>query len=232
MNKALLFVLASVATTVFAGVYDSTPQGKTEVRRHANSFFFDAFIGGTFLNYETESDNLNPYDFKDEFEGAGPAIGIKLGGMFFELISPHATLDISFAKGDRKRTDSQYFSQYDTYEWHDYEWHESVYRIFLGGGVTVFPFRNPESAMHGFYAGASLGIFAVEGSSDLLQNGSDINNEGFSVKLDLGNVWSVSDRWSIGIGYAAALDAPIVYGEDESSRLFTSLWLGAKFTRK
>ena len=70
----------------------------------------------------------------------------------------------------------------------------------FGLGLSIYPFRNPESMLNGLYIGASGGVEAFD--SHLDDSFSIISNGGVYTRFELGKDWWVSDTWSLGVGIA------------------------------
>ena len=70
----------------------------------------------------------------------------------------------------------------------------------FGLGLSVYPFRNPESILNGLYIGASGGFEGFD--SHLDDSFSLISNGGVYMRFELGKDWWVSDTWSLGVGIA------------------------------
>ena len=70
----------------------------------------------------------------------------------------------------------------------------------FGLGLSIYPFRNPESMLNGLYIGVSGGVEAFD--SHLDDSFSIISNGGVYTRFELGKDWWVSDTWSLGVGIA------------------------------
>lgn len=226
-RTALFILFACVMGFAGESVYSSKSHSTSTL--YYNGFFVDFTVGASFLKYDCDDGGFLFYKYKDTYDGVGPSFGVKLGGIISELIAPHATFDVALLYGERS---VRVRREHNVFGYQEDELNENLVRLFLGGGATFFPFRRPGHVMRGSYVGATLGFFVVDGSHRIPGITGDMDRHGFSWKFDLGKVWSVSERWNIGVGTAFYFDVPIVNGEEDSSEMFASLWLGAKFTRK
>lgn len=184
--------------------------------RGNKSFYFDATVGGAYSSFLTKSESM---DFKGEIEtdrdyyyGFGPAVDLK-AGFRFGWIVPFADLQLMHSGG--------------TLESSGHKYDESANRLMLGAGVNFFPFKNPESAMHGAYVGISLGIMAVYVDCPKeLKSDVGLDEQGLSASLELGKLWKLNETWSVGVSGIATVDGPIRFGEDSPKNYFYTMWLG------
>lgn len=185
------------------------------------SFYFDGTVGGAYSTFLTKFGSL---DYKGElvkkrthYHGFGPAIDLKAGFDFGGIV-PFVDLQLMHSWG----TLEAYGSKRD----------ESANRFMLGAGANFFPFKNPESVMHGAYVGISLGLMAVfvdhpnEFNSD-----TGLNEQGFSASLQLGKLWKLNQEWSVGVSGIATVDGPISFGEDTPDNSFYTVWLGVTIAK-
>ena len=83
----------------------------------------------------------------------------------------------------------------------------------FGLGLSIYPFRNPQSFLNGFYIGASGGVEAVDAHLD--DSFSLISNGGIFTRFELGKDWWISETWSLGVGFAYVSVAIFENGSDK-----------------
>lgn len=185
------------------------------------SFYFDGTVGGAYSSFLTKYESM---DYKGEIEkkrnhyyGFGPAIDLRAGFNFGGIV-PFVDLQLMHSGGTLESSGLKY--------------DESANRLMLGAGANFFPFKNPESAMHGAYVGVSLGVMAVfvdHPNSFISDMG--LNEQGFSASLQLGKLWKLNKEWSVGVSGIATVDGPIRFGEDTPDNSFYTVWLGVTVAR-
>ena len=185
------------------------------------SVYFDATVGGAYSSFLTKYESLNYagdlVKKRIHYHGFAPAVdfkaGVDVGG-----IVPYLDLQLMYLSG--------------TLESFGYKFDETGNRIMLGLGANFFPFKNPESAMHGAYVGVSLGVMAVfvdHPNSFISDMG--LNEQGFSASLQLGKLWKLNKEWSVGVSGIATVDGPIRFGEDTPDNSFYTVWLGVTIAK-
>ena len=185
------------------------------------SFYFDGTVGGAYSSFLTKYESM---DYKGEIEkkrnhyyGFGPAIDLRAGFNFGGIV-PFVDLQLMHSGGTLESSGLKY--------------DESANRLMLGAGVNFFPFKNPESAMHGAFVGISMGFMAVfvdypkELTSDV-----GLEEQGFSASLELGKLWKLNETWSVGVSGIATVDGPIRFGEDPPKNYFYTVWLGVTIAK-
>lgn len=206
----LVKILAlSLVLSAFAHAKDDAP------------LYFDATLGGAYSTFLTKFESLN---YKGElvkerihYYGFGPALDLKLGVDFGGIV-PFVDLQLMHSWG--------------TLESYGYELDESANRLMVGLGANIFPFKNPESAMHGAYVGVSLGIMAVfVDHPNAFISDLGLNEQGFSASLQLGKLWKLNKEWSVGVSGIATVDGPIRFGEGTPDNYFYTVWLGVTIAK-
>lgn len=185
------------------------------------SVYFDATVGGAYSSFLTKFGSM---DYKGDivmervhYYGFGPAIDLK-AGINIGVVVPFVDLQLMYSGG--------------TLESYGFKYDESANRIMLGAGANFFPFKNPESAMHGAYVGLSVGIMAVfVDRPKKLVSKLGLEEQGFSASLDLGKLWKLNEEWSVGVSGMATVDGPIRFGEDPPDSYFYTLWLGVTIAK-
>lgn len=72
-------------------------------------------------------------------------------------------------------------------------------RTYVGFGASIYPFRNPNSALNGFFVGGSVGYELGVVFGDEISSGPNQDVDlGFTVEI--GKEWWVNDYLSLGIG--------------------------------
>ena len=105
-----------------------------------------------------------------------------------------------------------------------------VHRIGGALGASVFPFRDPRSALHDFYAGANFG-FVDNFSFDEI-SGAIGEASGIYLKVEAGKLWPVSERWNIGVNVSAGVDGYFTLGESGDGSSGVVIGLGVSLARK
>lgn len=198
-----------------------------------SGLYFDATVGAAYssflskhdVEYELNGEKIQTDATRTLYHGFGPAVDVKVGGAG-EIFALYFDLQLMYSSGSLEKSKSTLTRR------EHFEWDESSRRLMLGMGFTAFPFRNPESLMHGSFAGLSLGVMSV--SVDVSKNAvsSGIEEQGFSVSIELGKLWTLSDRWSVGVACVGTADGPIRFGEDVPDYYFYTAWLGVKVVRR
>lgn len=208
-----------------------------------NGFYMDftlAFIISHFESKETE------YDYRTEehdFSGFGPAFNFKIGGIIKSLVAAHATIDLALGNGTHEyREHGMIFQDKDA----------TQFRFFIGAGATVYPFRDPESPMNGFFVGASVGYeFSVISFEEyVVRNeygyyddyGEATGDIGVGLKFEIGKLWNISERWNIGVAGLFNYDLSLLeesaneydydYDDEDYSVSSYSFWIGVRLVRK
>ena len=189
--------------------------------RGNTSLYFDATVGGAYSSFLTKFGHM---DYKGDivmervhYYGFGPAIDLRTGLNIDGLVL-FVDLQLMYSGG--------------TLESYGFKYDESANRIMLGAGANFFPFKNPESAMHGAYVGLSVGIMAVfVDRPKKLVSKLGLEEQGFSASLDLGKLWKLNEEWNVGVSGMATVDGPIRFGEDPPGSNFYTLWLGVTIAK-
>lgn len=210
--RLLLFIILSLVWQVYADVL-STENGLPKKHRRTGADFiypyFDFSIGGLFMssNHEKESRYNYYYDREKDvmvydenlhidlssFDGFGLDFDFKAGVALFRgfwpvTLIPFVDVAIFHVRGTEEY---KYYSL-------DKEWIRRDYDItplmFLLG-VMVYPFKSEDSPLHGLFVGVAVG------SSDRNDNpleGVEYGRQETILKLELGNVWPVSEHYFVG----------------------------------
>ncbi len=188
--------------------------------RGNTSLYFDATVGGAYSSFLTKFGHM---DYKGDIEmervhyyGFGPAVDLKTG-VNIDGIVPFVDLQLMHSGGTLESLGAKY--------------DESANRLMLGAGVNFFPFKNPESAMHGAYVGLSVGMMAVFIDHPKRVSKLGLEEQGFSACLDLGKLWKLNEGWNVGVSGMATVDGPIRFGEDPPSSYFYTVWLGVTIAK-
>jgi len=188
--------------------------------RENTSLYFDATVGGAYSSFLTKFGHM---DYKGDvvtervhYYGFGPAIDLK-AGINIGMVVPFVDLQLMHSGG--------------TLESLGFKYDASANRLMLGAGVNFFPFKNPESAMHGAYVGLSVGMMAVFVDHPKHISKLGLEEQGFSASLNLGKLWKLNEEWNVGVSGMATVDGPIRFGEDPPSSNFYTLWLGVTIAK-
>lgn len=198
-----------------------------------SGLYFDATVGAAYssflskqdIEHELNGEKIQVDATRTHYYGFGPAVDLKVGGAG-EIFALYFDLQLMYSSGTLEMSKSTLTKR------DHFERDESSSRLMLGMGFTAFPFKNPESVMHGAFAGLSLGIMSV--SVDVSKNAvsSGIEEQGISVSIELGKLWTLNDRWSVGVACVGTADGPIRFGEDVPDYYFYTAWLGVKVVRR
>jgi hypothetical protein len=185
------------------------------------SFYFNGTVSGAYSSFLTKYEymdyKLETLKQRSHYYGFGPALDLKVGFNINGLV-PLLNLQLMHSSG----TIEAYNTKNDA----------SANRFMLGAGINYFPFKNPESAMHGAYVGLSLGIMGVfiDHPNYFISN-VGLDEQGFSASLELGKLWKLNEKWNVGVSGVATADSPIRFGEDTPDHSFYTLWLGVTVAR-
>ena len=213
-SKLIICVLLAVAAFAFAEGQKSSVYLDATVGAAYSSFLSKG--DGFYLQPDLEGHEIRIDEPRTRFYGYGPAVDVKVGGAgeFFAL---YFDMQLMYASGTLEQNEYGLVKRGYT------ETDESAKRFMLGMGFTAFPFKNPESLMHGSFVGLTLGIMAVS---------SDFDEQGVGVSLEFGKLWTLNKRWSVGVACIGTSDAPIRFGEDIPGYYFYTVWFGVKLVRR
>lgn len=258
MNQPVAYVApAPVAAYSQSPEQPVVPPKKKSRGLYNSGFFMDLSMGVAidFMEedfeqkvYDYDSDRSGKYSAKVAYDGVGPFFSSKFGGIIHGLFSIYSLFELSFSRGDMDYSSSYTYSD----ECFDCEMNNALgFRVMFGAGLGVYPVRDSSSAFNGIFFNAAVGVVGVVagGGSSCGFYYDDVDDEisasGMGLKIELGKVWQIADRWFAGV--SAAFNIDFVDEEEDydyydsyrSSRNFNtpdfsshSIWLGVKFLRK
>lgn len=225
----VLFLIACLVCVTMADT-DEPAQPRKRRRHRASDFvypYFEISIGGQYSksNYKTESVSHWYHDTdRDEmvydkdlyyniysFEGSGPRFESKVGALLFRRFAVFFDYGLAWSFGD---------SYYKYYSRDKEKFKESGGQLcpFYGFGAKVYPFVNVLSLLDGFFVGTSVSFSFTDNSWDKYD--MDYADDEVGYKFELGNVWSVSEHYFVGITLSTAIYWSDVgsdeeYGDDQ-----------------
>lgn len=228
LKNTFLFIFAILVSGIFAEDLTSSFVPR-EHRGFYNSVGFG--IGYNKISAKSTWEDLDNtrIDKKDiesfDFWGiTTPSFDFKFGTAIANLIAFHTTFNFAIYSGvmdyeevnyDReiaqnengnplydKQGDKVYAEDWRAYDSEGFSGDAVNLRTFVGFGTTIYPFRNPNSAMNGFFIGGSFGyvIYACFVTDDY--SAGNIASFGRSFIAEIGKEWWVSNHLSIGIGFS------------------------------
>lgn len=210
MRSVKVFMLLCVLISGLAFAQESSQA----TAKRPSRMYMAAELGVLYTHYGLSS---------EEFNGFGPGFGFKFGGSTrSQALAFFATASYAPVFGSLDGDDA------------------SGYRFILGGGTAFYPFDGGDSPMHGAFVGVSAAIVMLAADRDgqnvfnTLEAGSraDMESQGFSLAVELGKTWPVTEKWRLGFAVTAAMDLPVVYGEGEYENSVYSIGANLRFSRK
>lgn len=247
--KLLLFIILCLVWQVYADSL-STENSLPRKRRHSGADFvypyFDVSFGGVITNsnyrqkskynyyYDSEKGEMvydeNLYYDIVSFDGKGLDLDFKAGVVLYRGFLP-ITLATFLDFGLLKVRGRKDFKYYSTDEETHHKNETRYYPSFLVG-IVVYPVKLESSVFRGIFVSAAAGpCFHHPEYTTIDGNGSDGEP---IVKLELGNVWSVREHYSVGIvGKAVwSFDNDDSEHEGDSSISGKTFGLALKIVRK
>lgn len=172
---------------------------------YRNSFYMALELGFVY----TSLSGLKEVDYRHDelrgsFKGFGWNANYKMGILFKELATAHVLFGLFNASGtyklkERKESDWSKRSIEDVNNQH----------LTFGIGSTIYPFRDAEDSMNGFYLGADvaleIGFFDYEDDSDDYDSFFNKNAGFVRWQLEIGKDFNTSKRWKLGVGLSFAM---------------------------
>lgn len=194
---ASLFTCAALAQTAFATVYngdydedDYPPEPKTveisDYQLTHNSFFMEGNLGLGAVSTSGYT-HLSGQHEGTAFDGQGLYAGFNFGLNIKRWATPY--LGFNFTNGSGHVSFDRISDKIDNVDFFNFS-------VCLG--TLVFPFRNV-SGMEGIFAGFEIGWGGLEAEVENSKYDKFVNDANFNFKLELGNVWDLTPRWSIGV---------------------------------
>jgi len=245
MKKSMLAILLASfmsAQLAFASVYTEDSKS-TEVSTSANqpqayrnSFLIQGNAGFALQSYNYEYKALlrdHSETLHADYSGVGLILGLKLGLNVRSLFAVYGLLGLTETSGEWDLKSSGYSKTVDD--------ENTFYRIQLGIGGSVYPFRSFDNILHTLYFGVNIAYCILEHSDDDEYDGdygygydyAHVDKLGLMYRFEVGQVWPIgSGRWNIGYQVFADIDLVIdgdsVDGDDKEE--ITSWTIGVAFT--
>jgi len=187
-------------------------------------------------DYYSYSKKYGEYDYREmedqEFVGYSfPAMEFKFGFSAFNLIAFYTVFNLSASVGwvnYREYEEEHVYTQDDdgnrtyTNQW-KLEYYESEHakdmtegdcfllKTYVGFGTAIYPFRNKNSAMNGFFFGGSAGYALYTGTGE-----ESFVNLGLAYQAEIGKDWWIGKNFSIGTSLIYSHTTPVmdIYDSD------------------
>jgi hypothetical protein len=230
-NKLIAIVVLFLASLVFAQS-ESAPSEPTVAKpapREHRGFYNSVSFGAAYNWYNNSKEEHDHYndgygsDYRnrdvDYFEyngGTFPTYEFKFGVALANLIAFHSVFNLGFYAGtidygyknyrvfcDANEKCPAQVTKDNTKEMESSDGYN--FRTYVGFGSTVYPFRDKNSALNGFFVGGSVGyaffVTMINGGSRKVSF-----NSGTAFQMELGKDWWMNDHLSLGVslGYARA----------------------------
>lgn len=208
---ALLFVLA-VAPQVFARGYrsDATTQG-TEYR---SAFFMRATQGYSTFSIEEEYE----YDIGTESLDAYTVdLELDLGISIRRLFALYVGADFSSGSGSISYNTSKYTSDYDI----------TLIKFGMDLGVVLYPFRSVP-VLRGAMFGTGFGFGGTFANYVDYDENQPVDNFTLTWKFELGYLWNVGRKVSLGV--VSNVKVALLAGAGEDGESLTGTSVGIAFT--
>lgn len=171
-------------------------------------------------NNYSDDKGIETYDFAG---ATFPVLEFKFGTAIANLIAFHTTFNLAIYLGNMDYEDVEYKDRriaqdehgvplYDDHGNKIYkeDWqidHSEKYsgdaenlRTFIGFGTTIYPFRDTNSPMNGFFIGGSVGYVFYTCFTEDEHKG--VIGFGRSFTSEIGKDWWINDHMSIGVGFS------------------------------
>jgi hypothetical protein len=228
-SKLFEIIVLMVAGLVFAQS-ESAPSEPTVAKpapREHRGFYNSVSFGAAYNWYKNSKEEHDHYndgygsdyrnrdvDYFEYYGGTFPVFEFKFGTAFANLIAFHTVFNLGFFTGTMDYGYREYrvfcdadekcpvqVTEDETKEMESSDGYN--FRTYIGFGSTIYPFRDKNSALNGFFLGGSVGYAAFV---TLINGGSrDVSfNSGTAFQVELGKDWWMNDHLSIGVslGYA------------------------------
>lgn len=182
--KKLLLIILTAAGFALANT-EQTPQDDN------SGLYFAAGIGFT----RSGVSHLAILSDTDGHSGIGPYADLRLGWTLSKKFSVHGTVNGSIMNITYYHSNDGLFGDHSSYSSSG-----PFYHLFVGGGATFYPFKNPASKMNGAHIGLSLGYLTYHTIDPKDSTGFEVNGNGMGMILELGKTWKIGDHWGIGFG--------------------------------
>ena len=225
MKQKFIALMIAVAAA-FASAQSEPALAKPAPREH-RGFYSSVSFGAAYNWYNSskqefdewqngDDDDVHTRRMLDKFEyygGTFPTLELKFGTAFANLLAVHSVFNFGFYAGamdyfyeqDNKdcaaEASCKYVPEKDEYEESSSDGYS--FRTFIGLGVTVYPFRDKESPLNGFFIGGAYGYGMV---AAMIVSGYEEScvNFGNSFQVEIGKEWWVNDHLSVGLGIGFA----------------------------
>lgn len=189
IKSVFLFLAAFAASVVAETISNSHPK---EHRGFYNSFD----VGISYINFESHDDDAR-YQDKVTFEGFSvPVMEFRFGTAIGNLVAFYTIFNFTGYLGEANHSEVYMEDGFSEEYSDDMSW---MLRTYVGFGSSIYPFRNPNSALNGFFVGGSVGYGLGAVFGDGISSGPNLDVDlGFTVEI--GKEWWVNDHFSLGIG--------------------------------
>ena len=224
--KNRLFALLIAFVAPFALAQSEPTLGKSAPREH-RGFYNSVSFAAAYNWYNSSTEELDEWSDWDDgsgrsrreidkFEyngGTFPMFEFKFGMALANLVTFQTVFNLGFFMG----TMDYFYEEYDKScrldeicaavpDKEDFEESSSdaySFRSYLGFGTTVYPFRDKESPLNGFFVGGSFGyvmfVTVINGGNE-----DACGNGGPGFEVELGKDRWINDHLSIGVGLGYA----------------------------
>lgn len=190
--------------------------------QYHSGFYYESSLGLGYSKFSVKQYKygLSSYSNSETFDkvslsGFGPAFDFKFGGIISSLVAIYGSFDYSAAFGSLKYRSNTNGAEDRSVNYSGV----SLYRTAFGAGVTLFPFRDFNNPLYGFFFGAqfNVAIITADDYYDFKQyldsdnyywmyDNIDVYAVGFT--LEVGKVWNLGGRWNLGIQGKFMFDSP------------------------
>lgn len=191
--KKFKFAFLILAAFASSGVAETASNSHSKEHRG----FYNSFdVGLSYLSFECHDDYAR-YQDKVTFEGFGfPVMEFRFGTALGNLVAFYTIFNFTGYLGEANHSaidmDDDFSEEYSD----DMSW---MLRTYVGFGSSIYPFRNPNSALNGFFVGGSVGYGLGAVFGDGISSGPNRDIDlGFTVEV--GKEWWVNDHLSLGVG--------------------------------
>lgn len=194
---------------------DSTSTTNPHPKQH-RGFYNSMDFGLSYIDAETRE--VGDEDYKvDSFTGFGfPLMEFRFGAGVANLITFYTQFNFALYLGSGEET--QYFCSDDVCKERPEDTNNLQARTYVGFGTSLYPFRDTNSVLNGFFFGGSSGYSFEELGS--------IRSLDYAFTLEVGKEWWVNDEYSIGfsVSYFQAFPQYDVKKSDSHIRGFHVLF--------
>lgn len=188
--KIILLTLA-LAVAAFAG---------ENVREH-RGFYYNYSVGFSYASldfYSEEDDSWGSYDDAKEVRDYSYSgfsfltMNFRFGRAFGNAVALFFSMHLNGYSGHLEGLSSDYGGILEAYD----DDNMMMLNGAVGVGFSIYPFRNPDSPMNGFF----IGCTHLTSFTTFSDNTPDVVTGSFLEQIEIGKDWWISENWSLGFG--------------------------------